>query len=142
LVRADQVAAGVPRAVSRKTVRPDAVANLRQSRFLTPDALKTALAQAARTHGFDAIGIARPEAISQAAERLRAFLAAGAHGDMAWLATNAERRSSPRAMWPDVRSIIMLGVNYGPQQGPDADPLAILQQRTRGGISVYARGDG
>ena len=60
---------------------------------------------------------------------------------MAWLATNAERRSSPRAMWPDVRSIIMLGVNYGPQQGPDADPLAILQQRTRGGISVYARGD-
>jgi epoxyqueuosine reductase len=72
---------------------------------------------------------------------LRAFLAAGAHGDMAWLATNAERRSSPRAMWPDVRSIIMLGVNYGPQQGPDADPLAILQQRTRGGISVYARGD-
>ncbi|HZC56587.1 MAG TPA: tRNA epoxyqueuosine(34) reductase QueG [Xanthobacteraceae bacterium] len=108
---------------------------------MTPDALKTALAQAARTHGFDAIGIARPEAISQAAERLRAFLAAGAHGDMAWLATNAERRSSPRAMWPDVRSIIMLGVNYGPQQGPDADPLAILQQRTRGGISVYARGD-
>ena len=40
-------------------------------------------------------------------------------------------------LWPGVRSIIMLGVNYG----PDEDPLAILEQRTRGAISVYAQGD-
>jgi epoxyqueuosine reductase len=43
----------------------------------------------------------------------------------------------PRALWPDVRSVIMLGVNYG----PDENPFAILQQRTRGAISVYAQGD-
>ena len=34
-------------------------------------------------------------------------------------------------------SVIMLGVNYG----PDSDPLAILQERTRAAISVYAQGD-
>jgi epoxyqueuosine reductase len=58
---------------------------------------------------------------------------------MAWLAANADRRASPRAMWSDVRSIIMLGVNYGSPEGPD--PLAILKQRAHGGISVYACGD-
>jgi epoxyqueuosine reductase len=56
---------------------------------------------------------------------------------MAWLEANADRRASPRAMWGDVRSVIMFGVNYGPLD----DPLAILEQRTHGGISVYARGD-
>ncbi len=56
---------------------------------------------------------------------------------MTWLATTAERRRDPRALWPDVRTIVMLGINYG----PDDDPLAILKQRTRGAISVYARGD-
>ncbi len=87
------------------------------------------------------MGIARPDSIPQAAARLREFLASGAHGDMAWLAANAERRASPRAMWPEVRSVIMLGVNYGPQAGAQSDPLAVLKQRSHGGISVYARGD-
>jgi len=81
--------------------------------------------------------VVRPDAIPLAAGRLREFLAAGAHGDMAWMATTAGRRADPRALWPRVRSIVMLGVNYG----PDNDPLAVLKERTRGGISVYARGD-
>jgi len=81
--------------------------------------------------------VARPDAVPQIGERLREFLAAGAHGDMAWLAANAERRGDPRALWPEVRSIVMLGVNYG----PDRDPLAILGERGRGAISVYAQGD-
>jgi len=68
---------------------------------------------------------------------LREFLAAGAHGDMAWLAANAERRGDPRSLWSEVRSILMLGVNYGPEE----NPLAILEQRTRGAISAYAQGD-
>ncbi len=69
--------------------------------------------------------------------RLDNFLAEGAHGDMAWLANTAERRASPLALWPDVRSVIMLGMNYG----PDTDPLAILKARDRAAISVYAKGD-
>jgi epoxyqueuosine reductase len=56
---------------------------------------------------------------------------------MAWMARNAERRGDPRAMWPQARSIVMLGVNYG----PDDDPLAILKDSARGAVSVYARGD-
>jgi len=83
------------------------------------------------------VGVARPDAIPLAAERLHAFLDAGAHGDMTWMAANAERRGDPRALWSEVRSIVMLGMNYG----PDDDPLAILRQRDRGGISAYARGD-
>ena len=67
--------------------------------------------------------MARPDAIPLAAERLRAFLADGAHGDMDWMAAKADRRGDPRALWPDVRSVVMLGVNYGPR----GDPLAILQ---------------
>ncbi|HEY2247541.1 MAG TPA: tRNA epoxyqueuosine(34) reductase QueG, partial [Bradyrhizobium sp.] len=61
----------------------------------------------------------------------------GAHGDMDWLARDPERRADPRGLWPDVRSVIMLGVNYG----PDQNPLAVLEQRTHGAISVYAQGD-
>ena len=83
------------------------------------------------------VGIARPDAIPNAAARLRDFLAAGAHGDMDWMAKNADRRGDPRVLWADVRSIVMLGVNYG----PDGDPLAILRERLHGAISVYAQGD-
>ena len=104
---------------------------------LSPADLKAALAGEARALGFDCIGVTDPDAIADAARYFRAFLDAGAHGDMDWLAANPERRTDPRVLWPDVRSVIMLGVNYG----PDEDPLAILQQRTRGAISVYAQGD-
>ena len=69
--------------------------------------------------------------------RLESFLSDGAHGDMTWLASTAERRASPQAMWREARSIIMLGMNYGPND----DPLAILKMRTRGAISVYAKGN-
>ena len=91
----------------------------------------------ARAQGFELAGVARPDAIPLAAPRLREFLAAGAHGDMDWMVANAERRGDPRALWSQVRSILMLGINYG----PDDDPLAVLHQKTRGAISVYARGD-
>jgi epoxyqueuosine reductase len=79
----------------------------------------------------------RPDAIPEAKERLARFLAEGAHGDMGWLASGPERRSDPRVMWPEVHSIVMLGLNYGPAD----DPLSVLAQRERATISVYARGD-
>jgi epoxyqueuosine reductase len=56
---------------------------------------------------------------------------------MGWMETTAARRGDPRGLWPDVRSVIMLGVNYGPAH----DPLAILERRDRGAVSVYAQGD-
>ena len=99
--------------------------------------LKVALAGEARALGFDCIGVTAPDVLADAGQHFRDFLDAGAHGDMDWLAAHPERRTDPRALWADVRSIIMLGVNYG----PDYDPLVILEQRSRGAISVYARGD-
>ncbi len=56
---------------------------------------------------------------------------------MDWLADRPERRSDPRVLWPDVRTVVMLGVNYGPGR----DPLAVTRQPARGAISVYAQGD-
>jgi len=93
----------------------------------------------ARQYGFDTVGVTRPDSIPQAAERLRHFLAEGAHGDMDWMETTAARRGTPRALWPQVRSVIMLGLNYG--HGAGSDPLAILKRRERGAISVYAQAD-
>jgi epoxyqueuosine reductase len=102
-----------------------------------PAALKSALLSEAKTLGFDTLGITDPAAIDGARTRLETFLQAGAHGDMDWLADNPERRADPRVLWSEVRSVIMLGVNYG----PDDDPLTILAKRTLGAVSVYARGD-
>ncbi len=99
--------------------------------------VKAALVAQARAHGFDAVGVTRPDAAPEAKARLERFLAEGAHGDMVWMATTAERRASPAALWPEVRSVVMLGMNYG----PDDDPLAILKRRDRGAISSYAKGD-
>jgi epoxyqueuosine reductase len=98
---------------------------------------KADLTREALSLGFDCIGVTDPTAIGEAGKHFHAFIEAGGHGDMDWLAARPERRADPRVLWPDVRSIIMLGVNYG----PDENPLAILQQRSRGAISVYAQGD-
>ena len=99
--------------------------------------LKTNFAHEARTLGFDCIGVTAPDAIRGAGHHFREFIASGAHGDMDWLAADPERRADPRGLWPGVRSVIMLGVNYG----PDGNPLAILERRERGAISAYAQGD-
>jgi epoxyqueuosine reductase len=95
------------------------------------------LRDAAREHGFDTLGVAGPQDIEQARERFAALTAEGGHGDMDWLAATVERRASPKLLWPDVRSIIMLGINYG----PETDPMAVLAERSRGAISAYAQGD-
>jgi epoxyqueuosine reductase len=117
---------------------PGAGGELHRSGFLSdPAKLKSALREAARARGFDVVGVTRPDAAPEAKARLAAFLAEGAHGDMAWMAAGAERRGDPRVLWPEVRSIVMLGTNYGPEH----DPLAILERRSHGAISVYAQGD-
>ncbi|MCG2631103.1 tRNA epoxyqueuosine(34) reductase QueG [Bradyrhizobium sp. WYCCWR 13023] len=115
------------------------VADLRGPGFLTtdPTELKAALTREARALGFNCIGITEPGTIETAGAHFLEFIAAGGHGDMDWLANQPERRVDPRGLWADVRSVIMLGVNYG----PDQDPLAILKQRAHAAISVYAQGD-
>jgi epoxyqueuosine reductase len=138
LVRAGEVAALVPPDPGRHAGRTASGGDLRQSRLLTdPEKIKEALVAQARARGFDVAGVTRPDAVPEAKARLERFLADGAHGDMVWMASTAERRASPEALWPDVRSVIMLGLNYG----PDEDPLAILKRKDRAAISAYAKGD-
>jgi epoxyqueuosine reductase len=98
--------------------------------------MKTKLAARARDLGFDLCRVAAPDAIPLAPERLRAFIEAGRAGDMAWLAETEPRRADPRVLWPDVRAIVMLGLNYGPER----DPLENLADRSAANVSVYARG--
>jgi epoxyqueuosine reductase len=87
--------------------------------------------------GFDVCGFARVDQPWLAGERLAAFIDAGRHGTMDWMQTTLERRSHPNGLWPQARTAILLGMNYG----PDHDPREQLADPTRAAISVYAQGD-
>ncbi len=86
--------------------------------------------------GFDAIGFAPASLGETARARLSAFLAAGRHGEMGWMASRADERADPRVLWPEAASVISLGLSYAPA----GDPLAVLARRDRGAISVYSQG--
>jgi epoxyqueuosine reductase len=86
--------------------------------------------------GFDAVGFAEAHLPEEARARLDAFLADGLHGTMAWMADRAAQRAHPKALWPEVVSVVSLGLSYAPGE----DPLQVLARRDRGAISVYAQG--
>ncbi len=99
-------------------------------------AAKAEIAAFARELGFDDIGFAAAAQPPAVAAGLDGFLAAGHHGEMDWMARNAERRADPLALWAEARTVIALGVSYAPA----GDPLAAVENRDRGVISVYAQG--
>ena len=100
------------------------------------DGLRRWLAAAAAEAGFASLHVTDATLPESVAARLDEFLAAGHQGDMSWLAETAPRRASPRAMWPQARSAIILTMNYG----PDHDPMDNLAAVSHGNVSVYARG--
>jgi epoxyqueuosine reductase len=100
------------------------------------ETVKQTIADEAKALGFDAVRFASADEVAGAGDALDQFLAEGRQGDMTWLAGTAERRKAPRALWPEARSVILLGLNYGRA----GDPLAILKQKSRGAISIYAQG--
>ena len=101
-----------------------------------PPTIEERLKAEALALGFAAVGVARADATPRAGERLRAWLADGAHGEMIWMETRAEQRAAPQALWPEVKSVIALGMSYAPGR----DPLALEGVAERGRISVYAQG--
>ena len=103
----------------------------------TSEPTKDLIRTEAAALGFDLCRFTDIDEDWPAAGRLAEFVATGRHGEMGWLADTARRRAHPRAMWPGARSAVMLGMNYGPTN----DPLAILEQSTKGAISVSAQGD-
>jgi epoxyqueuosine reductase len=100
------------------------------------DPIREAIRDRALSAGFDAVGFTAASLGAEARAGLGEFIARGYHGDMGWLAGTAARRGDPRALWPEARSVVVLGVNYA----PEGDPLALLHAPDRGVVSVYARG--
>ncbi len=85
--------------------------------------------------GFTDVRICRADEAWEAGERLAQFVGEGLHGSMAWMEDTLERRKHPTAMWPDAKSAVVVAMNYG----PGFDPLPLLERRSEGVISVYAR---
>jgi epoxyqueuosine reductase len=98
--------------------------------------IREAIRDRALSSGFDAVGFAEARLDAEARDGLREFIARGYHGDMGWLAGTEARRGDPRVLWPEARTVVVLGINYAPQQ----DLLAARDLRDRGAVSVYAQG--
>ncbi|MGB3245442.1 MAG: tRNA epoxyqueuosine(34) reductase QueG [Sulfitobacter sp.] len=98
--------------------------------------LKAKLVEQALKEGFVAARVCRPWDVPEVPERLTAFVDAGYHGQMGWMAERMAWRSNPAALWPEARSVIMLAESYAPQH----DPLAVLDHPDRAAVSVYAQG--
>ena len=94
--------------------------------------MKDRLIAFAKEAGFASVGVCRPDAVPELPERLQAFVDAGMHGQMGWMAERMHWRSDPAALWPEARSVIMLAEPYTPQH----NPLAVLDEPDRAAISV------
>jgi epoxyqueuosine reductase len=101
-----------------------------------PRMIKAEIRDEALTLGFDAVGFASAVADPRDRAALARFVKAGHHGDMDWMARDDGRRGDPKALMADAKTVIVLGVNYG----PGLDPMAVTAMTERGAISVYARG--
>ena len=97
--------------------------------------LKEKLVAKARDIGFELARVCRPWDVPQVPDRLGVFLSEGRHGTMSWMEERVHWRGAPQVLWPDAKSVIMLGESYS----PDHDPLDVLNMPDRAGISVYAQ---
>lgn len=102
---------------------------------MTPLEAASACKALALNAGFTVARVTRADEAWPASDRLRSFVGEGRHGTMAWMEETLERRVHPTAMWPDAKSAVVVGLDYG----PDIDPLAILARRDEAAISVYAQ---
>jgi epoxyqueuosine reductase len=121
------------RAASRPPQAP--AAHKTPRKILAGADLRRAVEARARLLGFEAVRVTRPDAVPELRTRLPAWLAADHHGEMDWMVERADQRADPATLWPGVRSIVMLGMNYG----PEVDPRAVLARRDRGAIAAYAQ---
>lgn len=99
------------------------------------DTLRAELEQFAQQAGFAAMGICRPDAVPQTAERLQQFVENGYHGDMRWMEERMHWRGNAAALWPEAKSVIMLAEPYTPTH----NPMDVVGLPDRAAISVYAQ---
>lgn len=99
--------------------------------------MKTRISEKARSLGFDTVGFTTPIITPSEREGLQEFIQRGYHGDMGWMADKADKRGDPAILWPEAKSVIVVGHNYAPEE----NPLKKLAARDRANISCYAQGD-
>ena len=96
----------------------------------------------ARELGFSQIGIAGVD-LSSAEPGLSAWLAAGFHGDMHYMASHGLKRARPAELIPGTVSVITARMDYLPASTPDdwqAVEFSRLQRPAEAVVSCYARG--
>ncbi|WP_105438672.1 tRNA epoxyqueuosine(34) reductase QueG [Neorhizobium sp. T25_13] len=118
-----------------RTLISDATSREEEKALRRREKLTAFIREEAKAQGFDLCHVTGPDSIPQAPERLEIFLADGHHGSMDWMAETRLRRADPKVLWEQVRSIVMFGLNYG----PDEDPRGVLEKPDKAAISVYAR---
>ncbi|AHJ64682.1 iron-sulfur cluster-binding protein [Granulibacter bethesdensis CGDNIH4] len=96
---------------------------------------KQDIAVYARALGFASVGFSSATLTQTAQAGLTAFLEAGCHGTMGWMAERSDQRADPKVLWPETGTVIALGMSYAPVE----NPLGNLDQPQIGNISVYAR---
>jgi epoxyqueuosine reductase len=90
--------------------------------------------QKARELGFQKIGIVPAAALTEEGQRLGEWLRRGFHGQMGYMARDAQQRSDPRLLMPSARSVVSVALNYYRPEKHVDDPEI-------GKISRYAWGD-
>ncbi len=101
-----------------------------------PQHIRNWVDSCALNHGFDCVGVVNPADMDAEGARLEEFVSLGRHGTMEWMSRRMRERSHPSHLWGEVKSVIVLGTNYG----PDENPLPRLRESERAVISVYAEG--
>ena len=120
--------------IAQWAIPPESIFGQKKADAVSAD-LKAQLVAQALDEGFSKCRVTAPSAVPRIAGRLAAFVGAGRHGQMGWMAERMGWRGDPGALWPEARSVVMLAEAYT----PEFDPLEVLAQRDRGAISVYAQ---
>ena len=84
--------------------------------------------------GFNKVGIAGASSLEDEGRRLKEWLARGYHGEMSWMARDVEKRISPREIFSEARSVVVVALNYYTPQQHEENPA-------KGKVSRYAWGD-
>ena len=101
---------------------------------LAVSSLTESIKQKAFEVGFQKVGIVTAEPLEGEGDKLSQWLARGFQGEMAWMKREPEKRSDPRILFPPVKSVIVVALNYYTPYKHGNDPNA-------GKISRYAWGD-
>lgn len=96
-----------------------AAVNLVRGMAIDPEILRTRISEL----GFDVVRFVSVNDEAAGGPAFRKWLEAEHHGEMKWLEKTPERRTDPRNVLEGARSLIMLGVNYGPGEARDEGPI-------------------